>query len=48
LFKCLFLIPGLKNNTSYTKNRRENCHDAKKCWGWDLFNLTRPLAANRV
>jgi hypothetical protein len=25
------------------KNRRENCHDAKKCWGWDLFHLTRPL-----
>jgi hypothetical protein len=22
--------PGPKNNTPFTKNRRENCHDAKK------------------
>jgi hypothetical protein len=41
----LFLIPGPKNKTPFAKNRRENCHDAKKCWGWDLFYSTRPLAA---
>jgi hypothetical protein len=34
-----------KQHSLYKKNRRENCHDAKKCWGWDLFHLTRPLVA---